>query len=164
MDFYPWVVFLHVAAAFVFVFAHGVSAFAAYRIREERDPVRIRAYLELSTSGVQTMYGAFGVLLLAGIAAGVMGSWFTKGWIWVAIGVLLAVLVSMYAVAARYYGAVRQAVGMPSYMQRKGEVAPPAASGPELAALLDSRRPDVIAGIGFIGLLLIIWLMVVKPF
>jgi len=47
---------------------------------------------------------------------------------------------------------------------KKGEP-PPAQVGPdELAALLDTRRPEALAAVGFIGLVLILWLMVLKPF
>ena len=34
---------------------------------------------------------------------------------------------------------------------------------PDFAAVLDSRRPEMLAAIGGTGLLLILWLMVVKP-
>ena len=37
-------------------------------------------------------------------------------------------------------------------------------SADELAVLLDSRRPDVIALVGVLGLLILIWLMMFKPF
>ena len=33
----------------------------------------------------------------------------------------------------------------------------------ELAAYLDSRVPDILSGIGGLGLLVLVWLMVVKP-
>src|SRR4029079_7049166 len=49
VDFYPWVVFIHVAAAFLFVMGHGASMWTSDQIRRERDPVRIRALLELSS-------------------------------------------------------------------------------------------------------------------
>jgi hypothetical protein len=164
VDFYPWIVFVHVAAAFVFVFAHGVSAFATYRIRAERNPERIRALLDVSTSGIQAMYGALGLLLIAGIAGGIVGGWFGRGWIWAAIGVLVVVMFAMYGLALPYYRNVRMAVGLPASSSRNDNPAPQPATPQELDALLDSRRPDLIAGLGFIGLLLIIWLMVVKPF
>jgi hypothetical protein len=164
VDFYPWVVFVHVASAFVFVFAHGVSAFAAYRVRAERDPERIRALLDVSTSGIQAMYAALVLLIVAGIAGGLMRGWFAQGWIWAAIGVLVVEMFAMYGLASRYYGGVRVAVGLPASNAPKGTPPPPPANPQELAALLDSRQPDLIAGVGVIGLLLIIWLMVVKPF
>ncbi len=161
MQLYPWVVFVHVLAAFLFILAHGASAFVSYRLRAERDPARIAALLDLSSSTIGVMYGALGLLLLAGIAAGIMGDWFSKGWIWLAIGVLFGVTVLMYVVATRYYVTVRRALGQ----QRPGSSGPAPEPLPteQLLALLDTRRPDTIAAIGAIGLVLIVWLMVVKP-
>jgi hypothetical protein len=163
VDFYPWIVFVHVVAAFGFAFSHGASAFVAFRIRAERDPLKVRALLELSTMTLGTMYVSFLVLLVAGIAAGIMGGWFAMGWIWAAIGVLFAVSVAMYLLATRYYGSLRLAVGLEAYGAPKG-VQPGAASAEELGRLLDTRRPEAIAAVGIIGLVVILWLMVLKPF
>jgi hypothetical protein len=163
VDFYPWIVFVHVAAAFGFVLSHGASAFVSFRIRTERDPLKIRALLELSSMTLGTMYVSFLVLLVAGIAAGIVRGWFAMGWIWAAIGVLLAVSVAMYALATRYYGTLRLAVGLEAYGAPKG-TRPGAASAEELAQLLDTRRPEAIAAVGIVGLLVILWLMVLKPF
>ena len=41
MEWYPWVVFVHVAAAFLFVMGHGASMWTSDQIRRERDPARI---------------------------------------------------------------------------------------------------------------------------
>ncbi len=163
MDFYPWIVFVHVAAAFAFAFSHGASAFVSFRIRAEREPLKIRALLELSSMTLASMYTAFIVLLVAGIAAGIMRGWFAMGWIWAAIGVLLAVSIAMYALATRYYASLRMAVGLETYGAPKG-VRPGAASTEDLARLLDTRRPEAIAAVGIVGLLVILWLMVLKPF
>ena len=70
MDLYPWVVFVHVAAAFLFVMGHGASMWTSDQIRRERDPVRIRALLELSSRSLGLVYGSLLALLIAGIAAG----------------------------------------------------------------------------------------------
>ncbi len=69
----------------------------------------------------------------------------------------------MFAIATRYYVTVRHALGMATPMDRKD--APPREAVPanELAALLDSRRPHP-AVIGGGGLLVILALMVLKPF
>jgi hypothetical protein len=76
--------------------------------------------------------------------------------------VLLAVSVLMYAVATRYYVSVRRALGQARPGSR--EPAPEPLPADQLLELLDSRRPDAIAAIGVIGLVVILWLMVVKPF
>jgi hypothetical protein len=164
MELYPWLVLVHVLAAFAFALAHGVSAFVSFAVRRERDPERIKALLELSSTAIGGLYASLVTLLVAGIAAGIMGSWFGRGWIWASLGILVVVVIAMYAMATRYYGEVRSAVGMAAYGDKKG-APPPAPVGPEqLAALLDTRRPEAIAAIGLGGFALVVWLMVIKPF
>jgi hypothetical protein len=164
VDLYPWVVFIHVAAAFLFVMGHGASMWTSDQIRRERDPARIRALLELSSRSLGLVYTALVALLIAGIAAGIMGGHFSRGWIWAAIGVLIAIIVLMYALASRYYARIREAVGMRSYGMPKDAPEPAPVSPEELALLVDNRRPDVIGLVGIIGLLIILWLMMLKPF
>jgi MFS family permease len=164
MEWYPWVVFVHVAAAFLFVMGHGASMWVSDQIRHERDPVRIRTLLEMSSRSLGLVYGSLLALLVAGIVAGVMGGYFGQGWIWAAIVVLVAVIVLMYALATRYYGRVREAVGLRSYGTPKDAPDPTPVSADELAALVDTRRADVIGLIGVIGLLILLWLMMFKPF
>jgi hypothetical protein len=164
VDLYPWVVFIHVAAAFLFVMAHGASMWTSDQIRRERDPARIRVLLELSSRSLGLVYAALLTLLIAGIAAGIMGGFFSKGWIWAAIVVLITVIALMYALASRYYGRVREAVGMRSYQTPKDAPDPTPVSPEELALLVDNRRPDVIGLVGVIGLLILLWLMMFKPF
>ncbi len=164
MEWYPWVVFVHVAASFLFFMGHGASMWVSDQVRRERDPVRIRSLLELSSRSLGLVYASLVVLLVAGIAAGIMGGHFGRGWIWAAIVVLVALIVLMYVLASRYYGRVREAVGIRSYLTPKGAPDPTPAAPQELAALLDSRRSDVIGLVGILGLLVILWLMYFKPF
>lgn len=164
MEWYPWVVFVHVAAAFLFFMGHGASMWVSDQVRRERDPARIRALLELSSRSLGLVYGSLVTLLVAGIIAGIMGGHFARGWIWAAIVVLVVLIALMYALASRYYGRVREAVGIRSYMTPKDAPDPTPASPEELAALLDSRRADVIGLVGILGLLILLWLMYFKPF
>jgi hypothetical protein len=164
MDWYPWVVFVHVAAAFLFVMGHGASMWASDQIRHERDAVRITTLLELSGRSLGLVYGSLLTLLIAGIAAGIMGGHFARGWIWASIAVLVAIMVLMYVLASRYYGRVREAVGIRSYQTPKDAPDPTPVSAEELAALVDSRRADYIGLVGVIGLLVLLWLMLFKPF
>jgi hypothetical protein len=158
---YPWIVFIHVLAAFGFVLAHGVAAFAAFRARAERDPQRVALLLDLSSRSTGLMYSSLTVMVLAGVAAGIVGHWFGQLWIWLAIGVLIAVAAAMLVYATPYHNRVRRALGVPAFGRgpARGPVSPA-----ELAALLDSRRPEGIAVIGGVGLALLLWLMVFKPF
>jgi hypothetical protein len=162
VELYPWIVLLHVVGAFLFAIAHGVSGFAAFAIRSAKaDPVRVRTLLEVSGYSLGAMYVGLLMLLVGGIWAGISGGHFGRGWIWTAIVVLIVVIAAMYVMASRYYGLVRNAVGLPSMVDKE----PTGSASPaELAALLTNRRPEALVTIGGVGLLVLQWLMVVKPF
>jgi len=162
---YRWWVFLHIAGGFGFFMAHGASAMAAIRLRQERDIQRVRALLDLSQASLGAMYVSLLLLLAGGIVAGFLGDWWDRGWIWTAIGVLLVLMGSMYGLASNYYNKVREAVGIQTYQQKKKGIEPGPPVGPdELAAILETPRPIVILAIGLVGLLVILWLMILKPF
>jgi hypothetical protein len=161
MELYPWLVFLHIAGAFVFVMAHGVSAIVAFRLRAERDPVRMTALMELSSTSISVMYVGLLTLLIAGIIAALNRNWFSQGWPWAAIVVLVVVAVAMYVLASRYYAGIREALGLASMNNKEPGPARPA---DEIVRMLDTRRPEQIAVVGFVGLLIILWLMILKPF
>ncbi len=162
---YRWWVFLHIVGGFGFFMAHGASAMAAIRLRQERDIQRVRALLDLSQASLGAMYVSLLLLLAGGIVAGFLGDWWGRGWIWTAIGVLLVLMGSMYGLASNYYNKVREAVGIQTYQQKKKGIEPGPPVGPdELAAILETPRPIVILAIGLVGLLVILWLMILKPF
>ena len=164
MDWYPWIVLLHVLGAFGFVMAHGASAFAAIRIRSERDPARVAALLDLSAFSLGLMYISLVALLIGGIAAAFVGGLWGSLWLWLSIGVLVLVIAAMYPMGSLHYANVRRAVGIKPYSDPKDAPPPVPLSGPELEAVLSSNRPFALAAVGGIGLAIIIWLMVVQPF
>jgi plastocyanin len=151
-----WWVFLHIAGAFGFLMAHGVSAYVTLKLPRERDPARIVHLLELSASSVGFMWNAIGALLIGGIAAGFTGHFWGQGWIWAAIIVLVAVIAAMYAMGTTWASRLRT---ISAAMAQGTE----AVSGEQFEGILRSRRPYTIAGIGFAGLLVILWLMIFKP-
>ena len=160
---YPLMVFLHVLGAFVFVLAHGASMLVAFRLRAEREPARVAALLELSSLGINVMYVGLSLLVLAGVVAGFMGDHWGRAWIWLAIGILLAVSVAMYALGTTFYARLRVAAGAKVPEQLAARYDPPPTAA-DLELMLASNRPVILAAIGGIGLVLIIWLMVAKPF
>jgi hypothetical protein len=154
---YQWWVFLHIAGAFVFLVAHGVSMGVALRLRQERDPKRIMALLDVSSSSISGLYVGLGLLLAGGVVAGFVGDWWGQGWIWVALGTLVGVMILMYATATNYYKRLRLIVGAMADGSQ-------AVSDERLAELLSGPRPVVLAVTGFAGLLFILYLMLFKPF
>jgi hypothetical protein len=143
--------------------AHGVSAFTVIRLRGERDPARVSALLDLSKFSLPTSDLAILVILISGIASGfVIGSW-GHLWIWVSIGVLVFLFIFMSVRGVQYHDALRHALGMAGFYDKKDAPIPEA--DPEaLARALASGRGMELAAVGGIGLLVILWLMVVKPF
>ena len=159
---YEWIVLLHIVGAFVFVLSHGASAWMAMLLRGERDRAKISALLELSTASIGGTYIGLLLLLIGGIWAGIYANHFGRGWIWAAIAVLVVVIVVMYAVATPYFVRLRAAVGMAT----RGNAPDPGlrASDDEVAALAARAPVAVLLSVGLGGLLLILWLMVLKPF
>jgi Na+/melibiose symporter-like transporter len=161
-ELYSWWVYLHILGAFAFVFAHGASALAAFRIRATRDPAQIRTLLDVSGMALGVMYLGLLLLLVGGIAAGIVGDHFGRGWIWAALVLLVVIIVAMYMMATPFYGQLRVAAGARA---KDPKVDPnPTVSQADIDALAGSNRPTVLLAIGTIGFLLILWLMVIKPF
>jgi uncharacterized membrane protein len=154
---YPWVVFLHIAGVFGFLLSHGASVAVLFKIRKERDRERIRTLLELSGASMVGFYVSIAVLLAAGVIAGFLGNWWGMLWIWLSLGLFLAISALMYPFGTRYFRKISDAVAMrPS--------GAPMASDEEIESLLRSGRPILLAVIGFGGILVILWLMIFKPF
>lgn len=159
---YAYIVLLHVVGAFVFALSHGVSVAVGLRLRGARSREEVSALLELSGVALSGLYVGLLLLLVGGVWAGFAGDHWGDLWIWAALGVLVAVIVAMYAVATPFYGRMRAAAGVltdPKQLARYGDLAPD-----ELERMGASSRPIWLAVIGGIGLLVILWLMVVKPF
>jgi len=151
-----WWVFLHIAGVFGFLMAHGVSAYVTLRLPKEREPARVSQLLELSASSVGFMWNSIGVLLVGGIAAGFTGQFWGQGWIWASIVVLVLVMAAMYAMGTTWAKRLRTISGA---MASGTE----AVSGAQFEEILRSKRPYTISAIGFVGLLVILWLMIFKP-
>lgn len=147
------IVITHVLGALIFLVAHAVSMYVSFRVRGERDPVRAARLLGRSAQSIGPMYIGLAALLLAGIAGGFVGGFWTDVWLWASIGILVVVLGVMYSVAAPFYMRIRQAVGEDG-----------AVTADDLERLSTSTRPFILAAVGGIGFVAIVWLMVAKPF
>jgi len=161
---YPWIVFLHVIGAFGFILAHGASASVSFALRRERNLERIRALLNLSINSYNVMYVSLLLLLVAGIVAGFMGRWWGAGWIWTALGLLIALIVAMSLVGTRYYAQVRKAAGLEYFEAMKTHAPIPPAAPEEMDRLLAASPAMLVAAMGAGGLIVIVWLMMFKPF
>lgn len=161
---YQWIVLLHIVGAFVFVIAHGASAWAVVAIRGEREPARIRALADLSSMSLTAAYVGLLMLLVGGIWAGIYNDWFRFGWIWVALGLFLAIAIAMYLIATPYFKRLRIALGQRVMGMPKDAPEPIALSDGEIATIAATAPATLLVAVGLGGLLIILWLMVVKPF
>jgi len=164
MTWYPWILLVHIVGAFLFVASHGVSIWMTVQIRRERERARIAALLDLSSASMTGLYIGLLLVLVGGIWAGLLGDWFRFGWIWLALGILIAVTVVMYVVATPFFKELRIALGQRTMGLAKDAPDPVPLSDSEIAEIAARTPVDVLAFVGFVGLLIILWLMVVKPF
>jgi hypothetical protein len=149
---------------FLYMLAHGASAASAFQLRRETNLDRIRALLDLSGSSFRLMYLSLLVMFLGGIVLGFLGRWWSSGWIWLSLGILIAILVLMSLMASRQFHRIRKAVGL-SYLDGTKEHPPVEPASPEeIRKVLSSGRAYLITAIGLGGWTAILWLMVFKPF
>ena len=164
---YALTVFVHVAAMVAFLSLHGVSFAVSIRLRTERDPARVRALLDLSRWSLSP---ATGIIVLvafsAGVVAGFVGGWWDRAWLWVSLGVFLALFLVMYPLASKPLHRIREAagatVGPPFGFGAKSE--PGSVDEVELRERLDDYDPRRSAAVFTGAVVLILWLMIAKPF
>ncbi|TMB74726.1 MAG: hypothetical protein E6I65_00140 [Chloroflexi bacterium] len=167
MDLTPyvaWIVFIHVAAAFVFAAGHGVSMYVAFQLRRETDRGRMLALLDISGFSLVAAGIALLVLLVAGILAGIVLQSFGRTWIWVSLVLLVVIGGLMTPIGGAYFTRVRQALGQKTRGMKSEDPDPVPASDAALAAMLASRAPEQLLVLGGGGFLVILWLMMFKPF
>ena len=167
MDLTPyirWIVFLHVASAFVFAAGHGVSVFTAFQVRREKDRARMTALLDVSALSLLAATIAVLVLLATGILAGIVLQSFGRAWIWVSLVLLVVIGGLMTPLGIGHFNRIRAALGQRTRDLKEADPDPVPASNADLAAILASRRPEQLLLIGGGGFLLIVWLMMFRPF
>ncbi len=147
MTLYVWLKFFHLAGLVAFLFSHGVSGGVSLALRGSVSG-QSRALLRLSQRSSFISNPALLIILVTGIWMAFAGSWWGRGWPWAAIVVLVVVLGAMGFVARPYYLA-RDAIRT---------------SDDELAKRLGATRPMLALWVGVIGLVVLLWLMVFKPF
>jgi hypothetical protein len=156
-QFYSWFVFAHLAGLVLFSISHGASAFMAFRLRAAPDMSTARALLGVGQLSIGPMYVGLVLLIIGGLGAAAGADLWGRPWLIASIVVLVAVLVVMWAVASPYYMSLRKSLEEPP---PDGQ---PAITWDAFRAQLDSRRPELLLAVGTAGLLLLVWLMVIKP-
>ena len=89
-------------------------------------------------------------------APGSGGQWFDQGWIWLSLGLLIGVGILMFPMARRHFRRIRMILEL----METGT----AVSQDDFARVVNSGNPVLTAGTGFVAILFILYLMVLKPF
>jgi hypothetical protein len=144
---YSWLRFLHLLGLAAFLISHGVTAGAALALRGPASPAS-RGLLRLSLVSGAVAFPALLLLIVSGVWMTFAGHLWGRGWIWASIVVFVAIVVAMGLIANGYRGA-RDAA------KESDEV---------LGERLGQTRPIAAIWIGSIGLLVLLFLMVFKPF
>ena len=162
MDLYPWIVFVHAACVLLFFIAHGTSMAVAFRVKRETDPGRLRALLDLSRASLGPATGIVVTIgLVAGIAAGFMGNYWGQLWIWISLGLFIVVAGAMTPMVTFPLNAIRAAAGQPN---RRTPNVEPSENLEELRRLQAAWNPVPIGIAGIVAFLVILYLMMIKPF
>jgi hypothetical protein len=151
MQYYGWLVFLHLVGLVVFVAAHGASMWVAFAIRAASSREVVAAQLELSRRAIGPMYVGLLLLGIGGLGAAWVSNQLVARWVVASYVVIAIVLVTMWAVASPYY------------MNLRKVIADPALGDAALAERLRTPRPLVLLAVGLLGLVVLVWLMVLKP-
>jgi hypothetical protein len=161
----PWLVFLHTLSALAFFLGHGTSIAMAFQIRKETEFARIRAMLDLSLATIPVMGIAFLVMGLTGLIMPFILQLWNKGWIWASIVLMVIVTVEMVVMSDKRYKHLRRLVGLPYMIGGKNFPAEPPASQQEVEAHIRKKlKVGELVGVGIVIPIIVLWLMVFKPF
>jgi hypothetical protein len=163
LDLYPAVVFVHAVTILLFFIAHGTSMAIAFALKRETSPARVRALLDLSRFSLGVPVVVLVVLgLLTGILAGFMGGHWGSAWIWISIVIFVAIGGLMTPLGTMRLKPMRAAAGMPA--ETGLPEAPPQENPDELRRLIEAWNPLPLAAMGLTGFIVILYLMMAKPF
>jgi hypothetical protein len=137
----------------------------AFKISSEKNPDRLRALLDLSRWSLTPMSMSLLPLLVLGLILTFMGGWWKQIWPWLSLVLLIAMSVWMTWQSRTVYSPIRKALGLP-YMTGVGKENPPVkpANMDEVTALIARQNPRLLMWVGLIFTILILWLMIFKPF
>jgi hypothetical protein len=151
---YQALVLLHLVGVVIFAAAHGVSMFVAFQVRRETDRRVMRSLLGLSKRAVILLYAGLLMLAIGGFGAAASTGVLLAPWAIASYAVLAVIVMVMWFVGTTYYVDLRTALA---------DDGPDAADPAVIQQTLATRRPEILLVAGSIGMLVLLWLMVVRP-
>jgi hypothetical protein len=136
----------------------------AFQVRKETDFARIRALLDLSMSTMVVMGISFMVMGLTGLIMPFIMKLWGKGWIWASIVLMIIVFLQMAFMNEKRYKHLRRMVGLPYMIKGDRFPAEPPATQAEVEAHLKKLNVGELMVVGYVIPMIVLWLMVFKPF
>ena len=157
---YNWVVYLHVTVIFIFLIQHAAEIIVTFKLREQKEPEGVFAtYSFMSDNNSRNLRITYSLIIVTGAVAGFMSTWWKQGWMWSALGVMILIWVVMTRVAPIYLNAV-DAITDHALKNRDDT----SAIDKFRSDLKARREPEIMTVTSVIGGLIILWLMMFKPF
>lgn len=157
---YNWVVYLHVTVIFIFLIQHAAEIIVTFKLREQKEPEGIFAtYAFMPDNNSRNLRITYSLIIVTGAVAGFMSTWWKQGWMWSALGVMILIWVVMTRVAPNYLNAV-DAITDLALKNRDDK----SAIDKFRSDLKARREPEIMTVTSVIGGLIILWLMMFKPF
>ena len=157
---YNWVVFLHVTVIFVFLVQHAAEIIVTFKLRQQKEPEGVFAtYAFMPDNNTRNLRITYSLIILSGAVAGFMVPWWRQGWMWSALGVMIVIWVVMRRIGSQYLYAV-DAITDRALKHKDDE----SALDKFRTELKARREPEILTATSVIGILVILWLMMFKPF
>ena len=160
----PWLIFIHILGSITFFLAHVTSIAMTFQLRRETDFARILALLDLSMSTMVVMFISFLVMGISGLAMPFILRIWNQGWIWASIVLMIIVFLYMVLMNEKRYKHLRRMVGLPYMIGGKTFPAEEPASQAEVEAHIRKLNVNEMVIIGYVIPMIVLWLMVFKPF
>ena len=157
---YNWIVFLHVAVIFIFLVQHAAEIIVTFKLREQKEPEGVFAtYAFMPNNNSRNLRITYSLIIVTGAVAGFMVPWWRQGWMWSALGVLIVIWAVMSRIGSQYLYAV-DAITDRALKHGDDE----SALDKFRSELKARREPEIMTVTSVIGMLIILWLMMFKPF
>jgi hypothetical protein len=154
-----WLLFLHIGSVLAFMLVHGVQVTVTWKMRREPDPTRMVQLFDALPSTLPLRWAVLAIFITGLALVAFLNLWLAP-WIWLSLGTLAGIWLTMYRWGGEYYTLIENTV-LP-LMAATDEIAVAENRAAFDRARLSWRVPAMtIVGIG--GVAVILWLMVFRP-
>lgn len=157
---YNWVVYLHVAVIFIFLIQHAAEILVTFKLRQQKEPEGVfTTYAFMLDNNSRNLRITYSLIIVTGMAAGFISTWWRQGWMWTALGVMIVIWIIMSRVGSNYLYAVDAITD--HALKNKDDISAIDKFRSDLKA---RREPEIMTITSVIGGAIILWLMMFKPF